>query len=94
MESDIEDNKNIEHSKDVPHPRTLCQVLLRTLLLVCFVTAARAEESSQSPHFSYAFDDEAKHLVVASCYEGFGEMLVFDVKANPYPVKPKTYLYL
>jgi hypothetical protein len=51
-----------------------------------------AEGSSQPSLLSYAFDDEARHLVVASCFEGVGEMLVFDVKANPYPIKPKTQL--
>jgi hypothetical protein len=31
-----------------------------------------ADGSSQSPLLSYAFDDEAKNLVVASCFEGLG----------------------
>jgi hypothetical protein len=53
-----------------------------------------AGESRQPSLLSYAFDDEAKHVVVASCLEGAGQMLVFDVKANPYPVKPKTQLLL
>jgi hypothetical protein len=48
-----------------------------------------AEESRQHNRVSYDFDDEAKHLVVASCYDGLGKLLVFDVKPNPYPVKPK-----
>ena len=48
-----------------------------------------AEESSNANRVSYAFDDEAKHLVVASCFEGFGKLLVFDVKPNPFPEKPR-----
>jgi hypothetical protein len=42
-----------------------------------------AEGITQSPLVSYAFDDETKNLVVASCFEGVGSMVVFDVKANP-----------
>ena len=84
----MEDNKNLEHSNGIPHPRTLWQVILRTLLIVSFIRVAMAEGSSESPLFSYAFDDEAKHLVVASCFEGLGKMLIFDVKASPYAVKP------
>jgi hypothetical protein len=39
---------------------------------------------------SYAFDDAAKHLVLASCYEGLGYLLIFEVNPNPFPVKPKA----
>jgi hypothetical protein len=48
-----------------------------------------AEESSNPNRVSYAFDDDAKHLVLTSCFEGLGKLLVFDVKPNPYPVLPK-----
>jgi hypothetical protein len=44
-----------------------------------------AEESSQPNRVSYAFDDDAKHFVVASCHDGLGKLIVFDVKTNPYP---------
>jgi hypothetical protein len=44
-----------------------------------------AEESSYPNRVSYAFDDDAKHMVVATCFEGLGKLLVFDVKPSPYP---------
>jgi hypothetical protein len=72
MKSEIEDNKNLEHPNGIPHPRTLWQAVIRTLLIVSFITVAMADGSSQSPLVSYAFDDEAKYLVVASCFEGLG----------------------
>lgn len=85
MKSEIEDNKTIEHSNSIPHTGSLWQAILRTFLIVCFLSEAMAEESSQPNRVSYAFDDDAKHLVVASCYKGLGKLLVFDVKPNPYP---------
>ena len=91
MKLETEGNKNMEHSNDgIPHPRTLWQAFLLTFLPVCFLTLAIAEENSQPPLVSYAFDDESNHLVVASCFEGLGYLLVFDVNANSYPINPKT----
>ena len=86
MKSEIEDNKTYGLSNSMPHPRTLWLAIPRILLIVCFLSKAMAAESSQPNRVSYAFDDDAKHLVVASCYEGLGKLLLFDVKANPYPL--------
>jgi hypothetical protein len=72
MKSEMKDKKNIVPSYGNPHQHTLGQAILRTLLLVWLLKEAIAEESSKPPLVSFAFDGEAKHLIVASCYEGFG----------------------
>jgi hypothetical protein len=72
MKSEMKEYKNLEHSNGIPHPHILWEGVLRTLLIVSFITVIMADGGSQSPLVSYAFDEEAKHLVVASCFEGLG----------------------
>jgi hypothetical protein len=57
--------------------------------MICFLSEAMAEEITYLNRVSYAFYDDAKQLVVASCFEGHGRLLVFDVKPNPYQESPK-----
>ena len=53
--------------------RTLWITILSTLLLISFLTETIAEEISLlKPLVSYAFDDESKYMVVASCLKGVG----------------------
>jgi hypothetical protein len=52
--------------------RTLWLTILSTLLLISFLTETMADGISLLPLVSYAFDDESKHMVVASCLKGVG----------------------
>jgi hypothetical protein len=78
MKLEMKDRIIKEHSNVIRHPGTVWLAFLHTLLLACFMTEVMAEGSSRQSLVSYAFDDEVKHLVVASCFEGLGKMLVFD----------------
>jgi hypothetical protein len=53
--------------------RILWLTILSTLLVICFLTETMGDEISLLPPIvSYAFDDESKHMVVASCLKGVG----------------------
>ena len=82
MNLDIENVKSRGPSNAIPHQLILWKAIFHTLLLLCFLAEAIAEGSSQAPLVSYVFDDDAKQLVVASCFEGVGSMVVFDMIAN------------